>query len=159
MHVLIGQYSTIHHHNYTLVHPTTCIHPTTQLLDTADRRLQTSAELALERLHVTDVERNAILDAFRFADARHQRLNVVSLQLSVAGEDPAADHRRRIGPKALPHYAPEDVATLLRGMCVESIEVITTAGVTGGELLELSPDELVEEMGWSRLQVCCFWGW
>ncbi len=123
-------------------------------MDTADRRLQASAELALERLQVSDMERNAILDAMRFADARHQRLNVVSLQLAIIGDDPA-DRQRIVGPKALPHYAPEDVATLLRGMCVESVEVITMAGVTGGELLELKDEELVDELGWSRLQV----GW
>lgn len=120
------------------------------LLETADRRLQAAAELALERLAVTDMERNAILDAFRFADARFQRLNVVSLQLNVAGEQPT-DARRAIGPLALPHYAPADVAALLRGLCVEAVDGLEVGGVTGGDLLELSEQELVVELGWSRL--------
>lgn len=122
------------------------------LLETADRRLQAAAELALERLAVTDTERNAILDAFRFADARFQRLNVVSLQLSVAADEPT-NRWRAIGPLALPHYQPADVAVLLRGLCVEAVDGLVVGGVTGGELLEMNEDELMQDLGWSRYAI------
>lgn len=121
------------------------------LLETSHRRLQAAAELALERLAVTDMERNAILDAFRFCDARFQRLNVVSLQLSVEGDAPT-DRRRAIGPLALPHYAPTDVAVLLGGLCVDAVDGLVAGGVSGGELLELTEDELMQDLGWSRCE-------
>ena len=124
------------------------------ILETGNRRLQAAAELALERLAVSDMERNAILDAFRFADARFQRLNVVSVQLSVAAEEPT-DRRRAIGPLALPHYAPADVAVLLGGLCVEAVDGLVVGGVTGGDLLELSDEELVQDLGWSRYVLIC----
>lgn len=123
------------------------------MLDTPDKQLQEAAELALERLGVTDAERNAILDAFRYAENRYSRLNAVTMRLMVQ-DDPSrvVDGTAVIGPKPLGRYTPEDVAVLLHNLCLPDVSLLRVQGVTGGELLELTQEDCVQELGWTKLQ-------
>jgi hypothetical protein len=113
-----------------------------------------AAEQALRSLQVTDKERNAILEAFRYKEARMAAQVEAAIARADAVVEAAAAETADAGDIPFTRYSVREVAQLMRelGFPEQAAAAFKENAITGGDVLQLGDEELSGDLGLSRLQ-------
>ncbi|KAL3155667.1 hypothetical protein ABBQ32_012695 [Trebouxia sp. C0010 RCD-2024] len=130
------------------------------LMDRPSEQVMIAVDEALRRLEISAPERNAILEAFRYADARNAAAMpsaVAAAQQEAAAAAEAADgHQQAAAPaltsKPFTRYTVAETVQLLSEIGIRDGSPFETNGITGGDLLDLDDEELKEDLHLTNLQ-------
>lgn len=131
------------------------------LMDKPSEQVMIAVDEALRRLEISAPERNATLEAFRYADTRNAAALAGAIQAAqqeAVQAAEAADSARSqqaaplLTTKPFTRYSVAETVQLLSEIGLRDGSPFETNGITGGDLLDLEEEELKEDLHLSNLQ-------
>mmetsp|Transcript_14126 Transcript_14126/g.42637 ORF Transcript_14126/g.42637 Transcript_14126/m.42637 type:complete len:847 (+) Transcript_14126:158-2698(+) len=124
------------------------------LMEQPSPQVAHAAEQALRQLEVSMSERNAIMMAFKYKEARMSAAVEAAIARADAVVEAASAEVVDPGTKPFTRYTAKEVAQLMRelGFPDQAAAKFLEDAVNGGDTLQLTPDDLLGDMGLSKLQ-------
>lgn len=131
------------------------------LMDKPSGQVMIAVDEALRRLEISAPERNAILEAFRYADTRNAAALASAVQAAQqeaahAAQEAEGAHSQQSPPllssKPFTRYSVAETVQLLSDIGIRDGSPFESNGITGGDLLDLEEEELKDDLHLSHLQ-------
>lgn len=124
------------------------------LMEQPSKQVAHAAELALRTMQISMSERNAIMEAFRYKEARMNGAVEAAIARANAVVEASTSEITDPGNKPFTRYTAKEVAQLVKelGFPDDAAARFMSEGVNGGDALQLTYDDLVGDMSLSKLQ-------